>query len=70
MTLEEQARLVELAVKDLRDAVLFYAKACDKSRYGVARYGVDEIPRYYSKESIMRRVKQIRQDLLLLERKL
>lgn len=44
MTLEERARLVELAVKDLRDAVLFYAQACDKSKYGAPRCGIDEFP--------------------------
>ena len=67
MTLEEQARLVELAVKDLREAVYFYAHAQEKKDYKTPRAGYD-IPRCYSKESIKRRVTQIRQDLLLLER--
>lgn len=70
MTLKEQMRLVELAVKDLSDAVTQYSLACERSKYGKAAYGVDEIPRYYTKESIIRRIVQIRQDLLILEGRL
>lgn len=63
-------RLVELAVQDLRDAVTQYTLLCERSKYGVARYGLDDIPRYYTKESIKRRIVQIRQDLLMLEGRL
>lgn len=70
MTLKEQMRLVELAVKDLSDAVTQYSIACKRSKYGKAAYGLDEIPRYYTRESIIRRIVQIRQDLLTLEGRL
>ena len=69
MKINERIDLIMLAAKDLEEAVSAYAMAKDHSITGrvYAGYG---IPLHYSKESIERRIVQIRQDLNILREEL
>lgn len=67
MTDRDRMALVNLAVKDLNDAVNEYVKAKKESGNRTPYPGYD-VPMHCSKESIKRRIKQLRQDLLLLEK--
>ena len=61
----DRMKLLKLAVQDMSDAVHVYEKA--KADYGYIYAGAN-VPKYCSKESIKRRITQIRQDLLVLEK--
>jgi hypothetical protein len=65
MTNLEWMKLLTLAVKDLKEAVEVYEKAKSENRRTYAGY---DVPKHCSKEAIKRRIKQIRQDLLELEK--
>lgn len=65
MTNLDRLKMLMLAAKDLEDAVKVYEKAKAENRWVHA--GV-EIPLHCGKEAIKRRITQIRQDLLLLEK--
>lgn len=67
MTNLDRMKMLALAVKDLEDAVKTYEKA--KTDKGSPVY-VWDVPRHCTKEAIKRRITQIRQDLLMLERSL
>lgn len=69
MKINERIDLIMLAAKDLEEAVYAYAIAQEHSVTGrvYAGYG---IPLYYSKESIERRIVQMRQDLNILREEL
>ena len=66
MTNLDWMKLIQLAVKDLDAAVKVYEKAKAENR-GVAYAGY-EVPMHCSKEAIKRRITQIRQDLLQMEK--
>lgn len=61
----DRLKMLMLAIEDFEAAVKEYekAKACNLW----VRAGVN-IPMHYSKEAIKRRITQIRQDLLILEK--
>lgn len=59
--------LVTMSAQDLEEAVRAYEKAKKDSGRVWAGY---EVPMYHSKESIKRRIVQMRQDLLMLEKSL
>ena len=67
MTILDRMKMLTLASKDLGEAVKVYADEKAKSKYVYAGYSV---PMHCSKEAIKRRIKQMRQDLLLLEKEL
>lgn len=68
MTNLERMKMLTLAIKDMDDAVRAYEKAkAENGGYAYAGYGV---PTHHSKEAIKRRITQIRQDLLVLEKEL
>lgn len=52
-------QLIKYAVRDLNEAVTVYDAECEQP-----------LPPYHSRESIKRRIVQIRQDLLMLEKEL
>lgn len=60
----DRMKLIMLATQDLNDAVNAYEKArkVNPEKYDV----LWNLPRYHTRESIRRRVKQLRQDLLQL----
>lgn len=67
MTILDRMKLLTLAAKDLNDAVSVYGKAKAEVKYvWVGR----DVPMHCSKEAIKRRITQMRQDLLLLEKEL
>lgn len=61
----DRMKLLTLAAKDLDDAVKVYEKAKAENKYVYARC---DVPKHCSKEAIKRRITQLRQDLLLLEK--
>ena len=65
MTNFDRLKMLMLAAKDLEDAVKEYERAKASNLW--VRAGV-EVPLHCSKEAIKRRITQIRQDLLLLEK--
>ena len=65
MTNLDRMKLLMLTAKDLDDAVKAYEKAKAEVRWIRAGY---EVPMHHSKEAIKRRIVQMRQDLLLLEK--
>ena len=65
----EWMKLISLSLKDLADAIEVYDKAEREMKNGAKSWQVYK-PNYYSKEAIKRRITQIRQDLLLLEKEL
>lgn len=65
MSILDRMKLLMLAVKDLYDAVNVYEKAKAENRW--VRAG-NEVPMHCSKNAIKRRIAQMRQDLLLLEK--
>ena len=67
MTILDRMKMLSLAAKDLNDAVTVYGKAKAENKYVCAGYTV---PMHCSKEAIKRRITQMRQDLLLLEKEL
>ena len=69
MTLRNRMDFISLAVKALDDVVKEYAAAKDKAGDRTLYAGCN-VPMHSSKEAITRRIKQIRQDLLLLEKEL
>lgn len=69
MKINERIDLIMLAAKDLEEAVIAYAMAKDHSITGRVYAGVG-IPLHYSKESIERRIVQLRQDLNILREEL
>lgn len=64
MTNLDRMKLLVLAVKDLEEAVIAYEKARKVNEW---RDGCDllELPKHHTRAAIQRRIKQIRQDLLL-----
>lgn len=62
MTVNEMMQLVNLAAKDLKEAVNTYLSESQKGRYCV--------PRHCTKAAINRRITQLRTDLLELEKEL
>ena len=64
----ERMKMLTLEVKDMNDAVQAYEKA--KAGNGGYAYAGYEVPMHHSKEAIKRRITQIRQDLLVLEKEL
>ena len=68
MTNLERMKLLTLAMKDMNDAVQVYEKA--KADNGGHVYAGCGVPKHFSKESIKRRITQIRQDLLVMEKEL
>lgn len=69
MKINERIDLLMLAAKDLEEAVKAYAKAQKESPHGYVWAG-NNIPLYYSKEAIERRIVQMRQDLHILREEL
>lgn len=67
MKTTDRMKLVYLAMNDLSEAVKLYEKEAEK--FGERRW-LFNIPRCCTKEAIKRRITQIRQDLLLLEKEL
>ena len=67
MSIIDRLKMLMLASKDLNDAVKVYADAKAECKYVYAGCAV---PMHCSKESIKRRITQMRQDLLLLEKEL
>ena len=67
MTNLDRMKMLALAVKDLDEAVKVYEKVKAEDHYTCAGCN---IPMHCTKESIKRRITQIRQDLLLLEKEL
>ena len=67
MTTLDRMKMLALAAKDLEEAVQVYEKA--KADKGSPVY-VWDVPRHCTREAIKRRITQIRQDLLALEREL
>ena len=67
MTNREWAKLIVLATKDLEEVVNVYEKAAAASSTGYVYAGY-EVPKHHSKETIKRRITQIRHDLLMLEK--
>ena len=67
MTILDRMKLLTLAAKDLNDAVNVYGKAKAEDKYV---YAGCTVPMHCSKEAIKRRITQMRQDLLLLEKEL
>ena len=65
MTNLDRMKLLMLIAKDLDDAVKVYEKAKVENRWG--RTG-NEVPLHCSKCAIKRRITQMRQDLLQLEK--
>lgn len=65
MTNLEWMKLMTLAMKDLKEAVEVYEKAKVEGRRVWSGY---DVPKHCSKEAIERRITQIRQDLLQLEK--
>lgn len=59
--------LVTMSAQDLEEAVRAYETAKKDSGRVWTGY---EVPKYHSKESIKRRIVQMRQDLLMLEKSL
>ena len=57
-------KLIALAVQDLEEAVNAYEAEKENTKWVRAGY---EVPMHYSKESIMRRITQLRQNLWMLE---
>lgn len=58
-------KLIALSVKDLEEAVNAYESERVNTKWVRAGY---EVPMHYSKEAIKRRITQIRQDLLMLDK--
>lgn len=60
----DRMKLIKLGVKDLEEAVCAYEKAREENP------GRDEcfwnLPKFHTRAAIQRRIKQLRQDLLLL----
>ena len=69
MNVRDWMKLISLSLKDLADAIDVYDKARREIENGAKSWQVYK-PNYYSKEAIKRRITQIRQDLLLLEKEL
>ena len=67
MTNLDRMKMLTLAIKDLDEAVKVYEKVKAKDRRTYAGYN---IPMHCTKESIKRRITQMRQDLLLLEKEM
>lgn len=65
MTNLDRMKMLTLAMKDLDDAVKVYEKARADGSYVYAGCAV---PMHCGKEAIKRRITQMRQDLLLLEK--
>lgn len=63
----DRMQMLSLAVDDLSEAVNVYAKAKEDTGYAWAG---NVVPLHCSKKSIKRRITQIRQDLLMLEKEL
>lgn len=63
----DRMKLIMLAAKDLEEAVMECAKAKGDKRFAWSGY---DGPKHYSPESIRRRIVQLRQDLLMLEKEL
>jgi transcription initiation factor IIE alpha subunit len=68
MTNLDRMKMLALATKDLEDAVKAYEKI--KAEHGGHITYSLYLPKPYTKEAIKRRITQIRQDLLLLEKEL
>lgn len=68
MTNLDRMKMLALAVKDLEEAVKTYEKI--KAEHGGKITFSLYLPRPVTKEAIKRRITQIRQDLLLLEKEL
>ena len=69
MTLRDRMDFIALAVKALDDVMKEYAPAKGEAGNRPLYAGYD-VPMHSSKEAIARRIKQLRQDLLLLEKEL
>ena len=67
MTYLDRMKLLMLLANDLNDAVKVYDKVKAKDNYTCAGYN---IPMHCTKRAIERRITQMRQDLLLLEKEL
>lgn len=67
MTILDRMKILTLASKDLNEAVKVYEDAKAEGKYV---YAGRSVPMHCSKEAIKRRIKQMRQDLLLLEKEL
>lgn len=67
MTILDRMKLLTLTAKDLNDAVTVYGNAKAEVKYGQVWR---DVPMHCSKEAIKRRITQMRQDLLLLEKEL
>lgn len=65
MKTPDRIDLIMLAAKDLEEAVKAYAKAAKEAPHGYVYAGTC-VPMHYSKESIERRIVQMRQDLNML----
>lgn len=57
-------KLIKLGVKDLEEAVCAYE--CARKKNPNTRDYLLELPKYHTRESINRRIVQLRHDLLLL----
>ena len=66
MTILDRMKLIQLAVKDLNEAVNAYENARKVNPETSDVWW--QLPRYHTRESIRRRIKQLRQDLLQLEK--
>ena len=68
MNSHEIMQLIKYAVRDLQEAVTAYNAAIEgnNNKWG---YGLG-LPNHQSREAIKRRIVQIRQDLLMLEKEL
>lgn len=67
MTILDRMKMLTLASKELGEAVKVYADAKAEDKYV---YAGCSVPMHCSKEAIKRRIKQMRQDLLLVEKEL
>ena len=69
MKINDRIKLLMLAAKDLEEAVNAYVKAREQNGSSYVFAGSD-VPLYYSKESIERRIVGMRQDLHMLRKEL
>lgn len=60
----DRMKLIKLGVKDLEEAVCAYE--CARKKHPNTRDYLWGLPNYHTRESIYRRIVQLRQDLLLL----
>lgn len=71
MNTRDWMKLISLSLKELAEAVDAYAKAKEKAEKDGKPWAISwYTERHYTKEAIKRRITQIRQDLLLLEKEL